>query len=137
MVAQVGEALGPVLELIERGESEAAARAFVENIALGPGAWEMMPEEERAAAAANAHTFAGEAQDPAWTDIDLEALGGVAIPVLLTQGDQSPPFFSKVVARLADAIDGAEVRTLPGAGHVPQQTHPTEYVSAISRFAAG
>lgn len=135
MVAQVGAALAPILELIERGESEAAARAFVENIALGPGAWEMMPESERAAAAANANTFAGEARDPAWTDIDLDALGSVGFPVLLTQGDQSPPFFSKVVARLADAIDGAEVRTLPGAGHVPHQTHPAEYVSAITRLA--
>jgi pimeloyl-ACP methyl ester carboxylesterase len=38
VVAQVGEAVGPVLELIERGEAEAAARDFVENIALGPGA---------------------------------------------------------------------------------------------------
>ena len=137
VAAQVGEALGPVLALIGRGEAEKAAHDFVENIALGPGAWELMPPEERAAMAANADTFAGEALDPAWVDIDLDGLGGIAFPVLLTQGDQSPPFFSKVVAQLAEAIPSVEVRTLPGAGHVPHLTHPAEYVAAVGRFAAG
>lgn len=137
VVAQVGEAMGPALELIARGEAEGAARDFVENIAVGPGAWDMMSEEERASMAANAHTFAGEALDPAWADIDLDGLNVIAFPVLLTQGDQSPSFFSKIIARLANAIEGAEVSTLPGAGHVPHMTHPAEYFSVISRFAAG
>jgi pimeloyl-ACP methyl ester carboxylesterase len=136
VVAQVGEAMGPVLELIERGETETAARDFVENIALGPGAWEMMPKDERASTAAHAHTFAGEQRDPAWAEIDLDALRGIEFPVLFTQGDQSPPFFSKIIARLAEAIDSAEMRTLPGAGHVPHMTHPAEYSSVISQFAA-
>lgn len=135
-VAQVGEAVGPVLELIERGEAETAARNFVENIALGPGAWEMMPPEERASMAANADTFAGEQFDEGWADIDLEALRGNQVPILLTQGDQSPPFFSKIISRLAEAAGSVEVETLSGAGHIPQTTHPAEYVAVISRFAA-
>jgi pimeloyl-ACP methyl ester carboxylesterase len=135
-VAQLGEVIAPVLELIERGESEAAARDFVENI-VGPGAWEMMPEAERASMAANADTFAGEARDSAWADIDLDGLGGITVPVVLTQGDQSPPFFSRIIARLAEGMDSAEVRTLPGAGHVPHMTHPAEYVAVINRFVAG
>ena len=135
-VAQVGEAIGPVVELIERGEAEAAARDFVENIALGPGAWEMMPPENRASMAANAGTFAGEVGDPAWAEIDLDALGEITVPVLLTRGDQSPPFFARIIDRLAETMDDAEVRTLPGAGHVPHETHPGEYLTEVSRFAA-
>jgi pimeloyl-ACP methyl ester carboxylesterase len=137
VVAQVGEAVGPVLELIERGEAEAAARDFVENIALGPGAWEMMPETDRALMVTNADTFVGEQRDPAWADIDLDALSGITVPVLLTQGDQSPPFFSKIIARLAEAMDSAEVKTLPGAGHVPHETHPAEYLAVIDTFVRG
>lgn len=136
VVAQVGEAIGPVLELIEHGETETAARDFVENIALGPGAWEMMSDDERASLAAHAHTFAGEQRDPAWAEIDLDALRGIEFPVLFTKGDQSPPFFSKVIARLAEAIDSVEVRTLAGAGHVPHLTQPAEYSSVISQFVA-
>ena len=136
-VTEVGEAMVPVLELIERGEVDAAARDFVENIALGPGAWEMMSQEERASMAAHAHTFAGEQRDPAWAEVDLAALGGITFPVLLTQGDQSPAVFSKVIARLSEAIDGAEVRTVRGAGHDPHTTHPAEYLSVISPLVAG
>lgn len=90
MVAQVGEDIGPVLELIERGETEIAARDFIENIAIGPGAWEMMSEEERASTVAHAPTFAEEQRDPAWAEIDLDALRAIDFPVLFTRGDQSP-----------------------------------------------
>lgn len=133
-VATFGDAVTPVLELIGRGEREAAARAFVE-IVLGPGAWEMLPEGDRATMVRSADTFAGEALDPAWADIDLDALSGISVPVLFTQGDQSPPMFAAIVARLSAAMDSAEVRTLPGAGHVPHATHPADYVAVVSRFA--
>jgi pimeloyl-ACP methyl ester carboxylesterase len=125
----------PVLELIGHGEPEAAAREFVE-IVLGPGAWEMLPEGDRATMVRNADTFAGEALDPAWADIDLDALSGILVPVLFTQGDQSPPMFAAIIARLSAAMERAEVRTLPGAGHVPHATHPADYVAVVSRFAA-
>jgi pimeloyl-ACP methyl ester carboxylesterase len=135
-VATFGIALSPVLELIGRGEREAAAREFVEVI-LGPGSWAMLPEGDRATMVRNAGTFAGEALDPAWADIDLDALSGISLPVLFTQGDQSPPVFAAITARLSAATRGAEVRTLPGAGHLPHRTHPADYVAAISRFTAG
>ena len=137
VVVGSGKAIGLVVERIERGEAEEAARDFVENVALGPGAWDMLPPEQRASMIANAGTFAGEALDPAWADIDLDGLGRVEFPVLLTQGDQSPPFFSKIIARLEEAMDGAEVRTLPGAGHVPHMTNPADFVTVVSRLAAG
>lgn len=81
-----------------------------------------------------ADTFAGEQRDPAWADIDLDSLSGIRFPVLFTQGGASPPFFSKIIARLAEVIEGAEVSTLSGARHVPHTTHPAEYVAAISGF---
>jgi hypothetical protein len=65
-VAEVGRAIGPVLELIERGEAEAAALDFVENIALGPGARELRSQEERVSMVTNADTFVGEQRDPDW-----------------------------------------------------------------------
>jgi pimeloyl-ACP methyl ester carboxylesterase len=134
-VARFGDAVTPVLELIGRGEAEAAAREFVE-IVLGHGSWEMLPEGNRATMVRNADTFAGEALDPAWADIDLDALSRISVPVLLTQGDQSPPMFAAIIARLSAAMKGAEVRTYPGAGHVPHATHPADYVTMISRFTA-
>ena len=34
--------VGAVVSLIDRGDAEAGARLFVEEVALGPGAWELM-----------------------------------------------------------------------------------------------
>ncbi|MDN5853558.1 MAG: alpha/beta hydrolase [Actinomycetia bacterium] len=135
-VAGLQAAVARVVDQIERGEAEDAARTFVE-IVIGPGAWDVMPREERAGMTAHAGTFAGEQVDPSWADIELDALGKVGAPVLLTQGDQSPPMLSAIVARLADVIAGAQVLTLPGAGHVPHETHPDEYATAIRRFVTG
>ena len=133
IVAEVGERVTSVVEQIERGQAEAAAWDFMENIAM-PGAWEMMSPEERAAMVGLADTFAAEQRDPAWADIDLDSLSGIRFAVLLTQGAESPPFFSKIIARLSEVIQGVEVSTLSGAGHVPHMTHPAEYVAALSGF---
>ena len=135
VVAQVGERVGAVVSLIDRGDAEGGARLFVEEVALGPGAWELMPLEERAAMAANAGTFVGETRDPDWAVLDLDGLAAVSCPVLLTQGDQSQPFFAAIISRLAEVMDRAQVTTIPGAGHVPHQTHPAEWVTVVREFA--
>lgn len=132
-VAEFGGAAVPMVESIQRGDREAGAAGFVE-IVLGPGAWDMLPEEDRRTMVENADTFAGEMGDPDFGDLDLESLGGLEAPVLLSQGDQSPPFFAKIVARIAEGVDGAQVRVFEGAGHVPHVSHPEEYIAAIDGF---
>lgn len=94
----------------------------------------MMTEEERASMVRNAHTLVGEQLDPAWAGINLPALGTLALPVLFTQRDQSPPFFSTIIAGVAETGDSAETRTLLDGEHLPHMTHPAEYMATISRF---
>src|SRR5437870_5182126 len=43
-----------VLPLIEGGEAESAARLFVNDVALGPGAWDFLPPEDQARTAHHA-----------------------------------------------------------------------------------
>jgi pimeloyl-ACP methyl ester carboxylesterase len=135
VVRQTREGVRPVLQLIDEDRREEAAEHFVERVALGPGIWPMMRARERETMIRNAHTFAAEMRDPGGVTVDLDALSGLHAPVLFTQGDQSPPFYAAVIARLAEAIDGAEVRTFTGAGHVPHITHSAEYVGAVTAFA--
>lgn len=135
MIEQVDERVEVVLSLIDRGDAEAGARLFVEEVAVGPGEWELMPPEERAAMVARAETFVGEQRDPDWATTDLDGLAALSCPVLLTRGDQSPPFFSTITSRLAETMRHAQVKTLPGAGHVPTVTHPAEWVAVVREFA--
>ena len=126
--------LGAVRARLVGGDVEGGARQFVEEIALGPGAWEMLPAPLRATMIDSAPAFISEQRDPLWHTIDTRELARIACPVLLTQGDASPAWFRAIVARLADATDGAQVHTYRGAGHAPHITHPDAYLEAVTSF---
>jgi pimeloyl-ACP methyl ester carboxylesterase len=123
-----------VVDQLRAGDVAGGTRRFVEEIALGPGRWDQLPEEDRQRNMNNAPTFLDEVQDPKGVDIDVSALSSFSSPVLLTEGDQSPPWFPKIMSKLASAMAGAERLTFSGAGHVPQLTHPDEYVRAVVEF---
>lgn len=123
-----------VLDQLRAGDIAGGTQRFVEEIALGPGMWEQLPAEVRQANMNNAPTFLDELQDPKWADLDVSALSSFSSPALLTEGDQSPPWFPKIMSKLAGAIDGAERLTFSGAGHVPQLTHPDDYVRTVTEF---
>ena len=129
-----GPRIAEVLARIASGDLAGAAEHFVERVALGPGSWAALAPELRESFVENAATFADEANDPEQLAFDPGWLAGFARPVLLGQGDQSPPIFAPVIAALAAALPGAEVRTFRGAGHVPHTTHPDVYAEAIAEF---
>jgi pimeloyl-ACP methyl ester carboxylesterase len=106
----------------------------VDNVAFGPGAWQQFAPEMRRTIVENALTFLDEERDPESRTIALADLAGFSHPVLLTEGDQSAPFFPVIMDELAQALPEAERQTLVGAGHVPQVTHPDEYVHTIESF---
>ena len=54
------------------------------------------------------------------------------VPTLLLSGGQSPYFTQRIVQRLGDIIDCAEVRHLPDAGHMLPITHAAWVNSAIT-----
>ena len=135
LAAETAARIAEVVALIDEGSREAAAHTFV-DIALGPGMWEMLPAENRERMITNASTFAEETRDQAGFVVDLDALAALERPVLLTQGDQSPPFYSAIVERLETVIPHARVRTIAGAGHMPHVTHPAEWLEVVRDFAA-
>ncbi|MFI1379425.1 alpha/beta fold hydrolase [Embleya sp. NPDC020886] len=125
-----------VVESLRAGDDRGAAYRFVEEVALGPGMWERLPDPVRETFIGNAATFLDEQNDPRWASIDLAAISDLTAPVLLSHGTASPPWFPGIIDRLADAIAHARVATLTGAGHVPHSTHPEQYVATVTGFLA-
>jgi len=82
----------------------------------------------------NAPTFLGELRDPDLPRADLDALTQLAAPVLLTEGDQSPPWFAPITEVLAGTLPNVQRHRMPDAGHVPQLTHPDEYTQIVRDF---
>jgi pimeloyl-ACP methyl ester carboxylesterase len=135
VLRDVNQKIGAVVERIASGDHAGAAEQFVETVVLGT--WTQVPPEVQQSIIENAPTFLDEANDPEQLAFDLEWIRGFSKPTLLTLGDQSPPIFAPVVARLAGALPHAEVVTLPGTGHIPHATHPGAYVESVIGFMCG
>jgi pimeloyl-ACP methyl ester carboxylesterase len=134
MLTEAEERVSAVVERMASGDHAGAAEQFVETVALGPGTWAQLPPDFQQTTIENAPTFLDESNDPEQLVFDLEWIKGFSRPSMLTMGDQSPPAFAPVVAKLADVLANVETVTFPGGGHVPHLTHPEAYVDAIKTF---
>jgi pimeloyl-ACP methyl ester carboxylesterase len=135
-LAEVRRRVGAIVTLLERPDNEAAARLFADTMAFGPGAWDsQLTPEVRARFVADAPTFLDECRDADALQIDLEALAGLEMPVLLSSRSESAPFFGPVVDIVASRIRHADRITIDDADHVPHISMPDRYVELVRTFA--
>ncbi len=118
------------------GDVVGGAKRFVDDVALGPGAWQALPPEVREQVVRNAPGFLGDIEDPRSADLDLAAGARIGCPVLVTWGSESPPWLRAIASFVAGRIDGAQARQLEGSGHLPHMTHPREYAGVVEEFLA-
>lgn len=129
-------AIRPAVALLGDGAWEAGARAFADRL-FGAGAWDHgMPEPFKRVMVANAATFLDEERAADNGTVDASRLAEVAMPVLLSSGDESDPAFHAVVDRLSAALPHAQRATMRGAGHIPHRTHPADYAALLTPFWA-
>lgn len=119
-----------VAELVHGSVEQGVAR-FVEEVAVGPGAWAVIPEDVRTAYVANVGTFLDMVAAPGWDAIDVRALAAVDAPILVTDGDQTVPWLRHITGVLAGALPAVRRRTIAGAGHVPHLTHPEAFLAEV------
>lgn len=75
--------------------------------------------------------------DPANNRTTLELLDGLRRferPTLLLWGEDDPHFGPEWAERLARDIPGAEVKRIPGAGHLVMEDRPREFAEALRQF---
>ncbi|MFI5763174.1 alpha/beta fold hydrolase [Streptomyces sp. NPDC051563] len=131
---QMLTATDAVLDHLRKNEDEPGARLFVEEIALGCGMWDQMPDGMRQTFVRHAQTWLDEQQDPCWAELDLGGLAARTTPLLLSSGTESPAWFRTVLDRIASAVPRAQWNVFTGAGHIPHVTHPQDYATALTRF---
>lgn len=129
-------AITAVLDLIRLGRHREAARQFVEQIALGPGSWDLLPARTQAIFERNAPTWAEEQADPTWDVLDAAAVEAGDVPVRLSYGTDSPRALRLTARTLAAMLPSAEVAEFPGAGHIPHVTHPDMFSAVLLRHLA-
>lgn len=137
MLKIIDEKIDAVVDLIQTGQYEQAARLFVETIAFGPGAWTSLSDQLKKTFIYNAPTFLDEIHDPENLKFDTTELIGFNKRVLLTHGTQSPPFFVISLNIIANAVPHAKRFVFEGAGHVPHMSHPEQYIQTLRQFFSG
>lgn len=128
--------LTAVFDRLAAGDDAGGAELFVETVAMGPGTWAKLPPALQRTFTENGPTYLDESRDPDQQSIDLEQVGKISTPTLISLGGQSPAMFPAIVRIVAAAIPGAERRLFPQAGHLPHVSHPAEYAEAVTRFMA-
>ncbi|MPZ71411.1 MAG: alpha/beta fold hydrolase [Actinobacteria bacterium] len=137
-LAASGRETESVVELIEAGDHRAAARHFIEDVALGPGAWDQLPERVTTILETNAPTFLDESPEPfEMTSIDRAALAATTVPLMISYGTESPELLPAAAKELARLVPVARLEVIAGAGHVPHMTHPEAWVTTLMDFYTG
>lgn len=131
VLEEINRHLDKVRTMIESGHHETAAEYFVENVAVGPGAWEQFPEEVRRTLTGNATTYAEELSDPTAFVVDTDTLAAGELPILVTVGTESPPLLLAASRELIRRVPTVRVETLEGSGHVPYRTHPDLWLRTL------
>jgi pimeloyl-ACP methyl ester carboxylesterase len=132
LLDEVGELLGATVTRIETGDHRGAAQLFWDNVVGVP--WADLSLDDQNLVISHAVAFLGQLRDPDAVALEPNAFAALRMPVLLSQGAASPPFASLIVDQLATEIPPATRAVIPGAGHVPQMTHPDAYVDVVKQF---
>lgn len=134
---ELDRAVGAMAEVDRRvrgGDAEGGARAFIETVTHGAGAWERLPATTRAGLISNAPSWPDEFADRSSRSVDRPRLAEFDPPALVTTGALSPVFFRAISDSLAEILPNAETRLLRDTGHVPHLTHPALYAGTIVGF---
>lgn len=122
--------------LIAAGRHREAARYFVDNVAVGPGAWDSFPDELKQTIEGNATTVFDDLRDGLDVgSVDLDALAVSRVPLLISAGAESPELEAGAARELAGRVP-ASLEEIPGVGHIPHRTHPDEYAATLNEFIA-
>jgi pimeloyl-ACP methyl ester carboxylesterase len=132
---QVG--LSDIGRQLAAGDLAGGTRRFVEELILGPGWWDQLPEATQQVMVANAGTVVDMLGDPGWATLDLGQLEAGGVPVLVTDGDASPAWLREIASGIAEQAPSIARATYPGAGHMPHITHPTALVTAVRQWTVG
>lgn len=120
------------------GDTTAAARMFVSVWGAGQG-WEALSDTEKAYFVDRIDLISASAGQTDRDSSGILAAGrleGVTVPVLLIDGENSPPVIHAIQKVLAARLPNATNLTIEGAGHMVPITHAVPVAQAIAAHIA-
>jgi non-heme chloroperoxidase len=137
--AFIAATLDPARNAFARGDSVAGLRLFVDGTTDRRGSFDNLSAPARARVVA--HSF--EMRREMLADrrlylppLDCAALGRLAMPILLIQGERSARMFHVITTELARCLQSDTLITIPAAGHAINATNPAAYNQTVLQYLA-
>jgi pimeloyl-ACP methyl ester carboxylesterase len=128
-------ALAKIGWLAVRGRQRDAAEALLRSAYSyrdGGSAWDAFPEEWRQAGRENANAALRDFLNSIGVHPSATDLATVAVPVICSYGARSPESMFRLVRLLAEAIPGATLHRIEGAGHAAPFDATANFVQLIA-----
>lgn len=127
------EAVAQSAQALERGDTDAAARHFIDYW-MGEGAWQRTPPARKPAIEASCKNVRRWAHALMTEATPLAAFAALKVPVLLMTGGQSTRAAKGVARVLVAALPQVEVVEFGPLGHMGPVTHADVVNPVIARF---
>jgi len=129
-------AMNAAVEAVRSGNHARAAQIFVEEVSGATNAWPCLPQDIQQGFTKNAGGFLTDATPSEQLHLPLEKLRQLQERLVITRGVVSPRFLQIIAKQLCSALVDSPCHVFSEAGHVPHQTCPQDFTSAVLRFAA-
>ncbi len=124
--------------LLETGEDEEALAAAYRSFGLTEAELgQIRASPVWPARVAAVHTIAREIRAEEEYRIERERFAGLAAPMLLLLGEESPPWAREAAELIRGAVPQARIAVLPGQAHVATLTAPELVADELTRFLGG
>jgi non-heme chloroperoxidase len=134
MLKKFGDRLAPSREAFRDHDLERAGRLFIDAVG-GPGTYERRSEAERRMMMDNALAHVADATTsrprPLFT---CEMAQRITVPTLLTTGERSPKFFSRIMDELERCLPNRERLQILGASHTVPGENQQAFDEAVLAF---
>jgi pimeloyl-ACP methyl ester carboxylesterase len=134
IAADAEQMFGPVFAAVERCDNEAAVRALLDGSGQSSGYFESQSPERRRVQLDSARVLPLLLSQPPPPPLSCDDLRSLRLPVAVSWGERTRPFFSVVARAAARSIPGRAHAAVAGATHMWPEERPHELVELVRRF---
>jgi pimeloyl-ACP methyl ester carboxylesterase len=120
-------------EVLKRQNKESAIRTYVDWEHTS-GTWDALTADQKQRYVDNANGMAAYTANAEVAEFNCEDGKKLSVPVLILQGEASPPNDRIISGTLAECVPGAKREVIPQATHWMHRENPAEFNKAVMEF---
>ena len=136
VVSDEGKGFAPVVAAAKAGNVAEATRLMIDFVYADPGNFERRSQASRAMLLDNARTLPPHVSAPPPPRVTCEQLGQLKVPVTITRGELTRPFFRVLSEAAHRCIPGSQLITVANARHGSPDQNPAAFNEALLSFLA-